>query len=51
MKQQQLVKNEIDGLVKLDNEETYNNLSNAFSDFKFKVLRNEHKSYHNQEHP
>lgn len=49
IKQQQLVKNEIDGLVKLDNEETYNNLSNAFSDFKFKVLRNEHKSYYNQE--
>ena len=49
IKQQQLVKNEIDGLVKLDNEQTYNNLSNAFSDFKFKVLRNEHKSYYNQE--
>ena len=30
-------------------EQTYNNLSNAFSDFKFKVLRNEHKSYYNQE--
>ena len=49
IKQQQSAKNEIDGLVKLDNEQTYNNLSNAFSDFKFKVLRNEHKSYYNQD--
>jgi hypothetical protein len=49
IKQQQLVKNEIDGIVKLDNEQTYNNLSQTFMDFKFKVLRNEHKSYYSQQ--
>ena len=43
IKQQQLVKNE------LDNEQTYNNLSQTFMDFKFKVLRNEHKSYYSQQ--
>lgn len=49
IKQQQLVKNEIDGIVKLENAQTYNNLSQTFTDFKFKILRNEHKSYYNQQ--
>ena len=45
IKQQQLVKNEIDGIVKLENAQTYNDLSQTFTDLKFKILRNEHKSY------
>ena len=48
IKQQQLVKSEIDGIVKVDNVTTYNNLSETFNDFKFKVLRPEHKSYYSQ---
>jgi hypothetical protein len=48
IKQQQLVKSEIDGIVKVDNVTTYNNLSETFNDFKFKALRPEHKSYYSQ---
>jgi len=44
------VNNEIDGIVKLENAQTYNNLSQTFTDFKFKILRNEHKSYYSQQY-
>ena len=49
IKQQQLVKSELDGIVKVDNVTTYNNLSGTFNKFKFKVLRTEHKSYYFQQ--
>jgi hypothetical protein len=49
IRQQKLVKHTIEGAVEVDNEETYNKLSDCFSDFKFKVLRNEHKSYYSKE--
>ena len=33
----------------MDNVAAYNNLSETFNDFKFKVLRPEHKSYYSQQ--
>ena len=49
IRQQKLAKHTIEGAIEVDNEETYNKLSECFSDFKFKVSRNEPKSYYSKE--
>ena len=48
IRQQQLISSEIDGLVEIDDPETYTNCEAAYLDFKLKVLRKEHKSYYSQ---
>jgi hypothetical protein len=49
IRQQKLLKDEIDGEVAINDELVYETLANTFNDFKFKFLRNEYKSYYSKE--
>jgi hypothetical protein len=42
---QQLIKSAIDGVIVIDNEQTYNNMSNAMSTIHSKIFLKTHKSY------
>ena len=48
IKRQQLIDNEIDGLIKTPSIEVYNNINNSFVMFQRKILVNDHKSYYTE---
>ena len=43
---QQLIKSEVDGIITVSDEATYNNMNKAFVEFSHKILKHAHKSYY-----
>jgi hypothetical protein len=49
IKNQHLSHTTIDGIIEVDEEETYNKMSDVMFNFEASVFRNEHKSYYSQQ--
>ena len=45
---QQLIKSAIDGVIVVDDEDTYNNMNKAMTDLNNKLFIKSHKSYYTQ---